>query len=39
MEQLLEYWKLVYWNSKLEWNAWYYWNIIPEHGNPGRQLE
>ena len=39
MEQLLEYWKLVYWNSILECNAWYYWNIIPKHENPGRQLE
>ena len=23
----MEYWKLVYWNSTLEYNAWYYWNI------------
>ena len=39
MEQLLEYWKLVYENSILEYNAWYYWDIIPKYENPGRQLE
>ena len=39
MEQLPEYWKLIYSNSILECNTCYYWNIIPKHGNPGRQLE
>ena len=38
MDQLLEYWKLVYWNSILECNAWYDCNIIPKHENPERQL-
>ena len=38
-QQLPEYWKLVYRNIILEYNAWYYWTIITKYWNTGRQLE
>ena len=32
-------WKLVYLHSILEYNSWYYWNIMPKYDNTGSRPE